>query len=274
VRLYHATNFPDGWTYVTDLVQGRPFADPCVFQRDGLWWMWVGNGASDTCWLYYSRFLDSEWTEHPQSPIVAGNRSLARPAGPAVVLAGNRLYRLAQNSTPTYGNAVRVFQVDALTTTTYAEHEIAASPVLQASGSGWNAEGMHQLDPWWTGNSWLVATDGFQNGTWSIGIYRTAPVPTDAIPFATGGLDVRCSPNPSRGAGTIGWNAGGRSNAPRLTVYTPSGRRLLTRVLPAAATTFVWDHTDARGDAVPAGVYFCTIEIGERSETTRVVVVR
>ena len=48
VRLYRAQDFPNSWVRVGELVSGRPFADPTVFRYDGMWWMFVGNGASDS----------------------------------------------------------------------------------------------------------------------------------------------------------------------------------------------------------------------------------
>lgn len=272
VRLYRAENFPDGWIHVADLVTGRTFADPTLFRYDGLWWMWVGNGASDMCWLYYSESLDAGWTEHPASPIVNGNRGRARPGGRAIVLSDNRLYRLAQNSSPTYGRALRVFQVDVLTTAQYAEHEVAASPIVQASGSGWNADGMHHVDPWWTGSEWIAATDGIQAGVWTIGIYRTQSIPSDLPPAVTGAERLHCAPNPSSATTTIEWVANAARSPARLSVFTPSGRRVLSRVIPGAAARFVWDGTDDAGRTVPAGVYFCTLETPSGgTQTARVV---
>jgi hypothetical protein len=273
VRLYRAANFPYQWEFVTKLVLDRPFADPTVFRYDGLWWMFVGNGASDTCWLYFSRFLDSEWTEHPMSPIVANNRGRARPAGRAVVLSDNRLFRLAQNSAPSYGYAARVFQVDVLTPTDYAEHEVAESPIVQASGSGWNAEGMHQVDPWWTGSDWLAATDGIERGTWCIGIYRTAGDPSAVSPIERRvATRMWCAPNPCRGGATLHWD--GAAAPGRLAVYSPTGRLVLARTMPATATRFAWDGRTAAGEPVAAGVYFCTLERRSGTAAARIVVTR
>ncbi len=272
VRLYRAENFPDGWVHVADLVTGRTFADPTVFRWDDRWWMFVGNGASDTCWLYSSRLLDSEWVEHPMSPIVVNNRGRARPAGRAVTLSGNRLYRLAQNSSLSYGRAVRAFQVDVLTTEAYAEHEIPESPLVEASGSGWNADGMHQVDPWWNGDHWLAVTDGMNHGAWSIGIYRTAAVPTAVE--AGSGLTQRLTfaPNPFRGETRIHWSSSDVSV--ELRIHTPAGRTLVHRILPASAPGWLWDGTDASGRRIPAGVYFCSLRSGSRTTTSRLVVVR
>jgi hypothetical protein len=278
VRLYRAAAFPRGWLHVADLVSGRPFADPTIFYRDGLWWMFVGDAAGETCWLYFSHLLDAEWTEHPQSPIVSGNRARARPGGRVVLLSDGRAYRIAQNGTPSYGSAARVFAIDVLTTTAYAEHEIAASPIVEASGSGWNKDGMHHVDAWWTGDHWLAAVDGIADGVWSIGVYRTVQHPTAAPPGATG-MALRAVPNPTRAATTFVWlppAATATTQPPsRLVVYEPSGRRVFARLLPAGATRSTWNGTDARGRAVAAGVYFCALfQDGAAPAVTRVVVTR
>lgn len=274
VRLYRSDAFPAGWHYVTTLVSGRAFADPTVFRHGGLWWMFVGDGPSENCWLYFSSQLESGWTEHPASPIVAGNRARSRPAGRTLVLAGDRVYRLAQNSTPTYGRAVRVFQVDVLTTTGYAEHEIAESPIVQASGSGWNANGMHQIDAWWTGSDWIAATDGLGANGWSIGVYRTGGLPSDGVAIGAHAGGLRCAPNPCRNGTTLRWSPRGDAGPVRVAIYSPSGRRLLAHTLPHGAAQFVWDGTDGRGGTVAAGVYFCKLESGAASSTARVVVSR
>jgi hypothetical protein len=175
VRLYKATNFPYGWTYVSTLVSGRTFIEPNVFLYNGTWWLFVGDGNS-VCRLYYSDKLTdpASWIEHPLSPIVNGDASKARPAGRNIVFNNGAIIRFAQKCDVSYGEKVRAFQIDTLTKTSYAEHEVSSSPVVSASGSGWNKDGMHNVDAWWTGNGWLAAVDGVNNNVWSIGIYKTS----------------------------------------------------------------------------------------------------
>ncbi len=51
-----------------------------------------------------------------------------------------------------------------MTTTEYKEHEIDESPVLIGTGSGWNADGMHHIDPHQKGeNKWIACVDGSEN---------------------------------------------------------------------------------------------------------------
>jgi len=178
-RLYKASNFPYGWIYEATLVNGD-IHDASIFRYNDTWWMFFGDygyyGQSNDCYLYYSDNLLSGWQKHPGSPVVVNGRSKARPAGRPFVYDGDTIIRLAQKDDVTYGESVRAFQVNTLTKTSYAEHEISQSPLLTKSGTGWNASGMHTLDPWWTGSDWLCAVDGKDsNGIWSIGIY-TVPM--------------------------------------------------------------------------------------------------
>jgi lysophospholipase L1-like esterase len=180
VRVYRATNFPYDWEYVSTIASGRAYVDPSIFFYNQKWWMFVGevysSEARGTCRLFYSDDLLGGWIEHPQSPIVIADTSKSRPAGRSFVFDNDRIIRLAQKNNVIYGQRVRAFEVDVLSETQYAEHEIVESPILYESGTGWNASGMHQFDPWWTGDRWLGAVDGNNNRVWSIGIYSANEV--------------------------------------------------------------------------------------------------
>jgi hypothetical protein len=174
IRIYQATNFPYGWSYLATLVSGRDFVDSSIFRYSGKWWMFTSDTSNSNCYLYYSDNLTSGWVEHPMSPIVNGDASRARLGGRAFVYDTNRVIRTVQKCDVVYGEKVRIFEADTLTTTQYAEHERAESPILSNSGTGWNATGMHQFDPWWTGNHWNCAVDGHIRTTsliFSAGIY-------------------------------------------------------------------------------------------------------
>jgi len=192
VRIYRATNFPYDWTYYSTLIDGKDFVDPTIFRYNNVWWMFVSDTSSSNCYLYYSDNLTEGWTEHPMSPVVSNDDSKARPGGRSFVIDQDRIIRIAQKDDVTYGEQVRAFEVDKLTKTDYAEHEVSQSPILYPSGTGWNNTGMHQFDPWWNGNHWLCAVDGTSGGfdTWSIGIY-IAPHPSfpNEPPTADAGPD-------------------------------------------------------------------------------------
>jgi hypothetical protein len=163
VRLYKALQFPTQWTLIATLLSGRTFSDSSLFRYAGKWWIFTEtspNVKCDTLRLYYAEGLMGPWLEHPKSPIVEGNPHIARPAGRVVVL-NNKVIRYAQDCYPVYGTQVRAFEITELTPTSYAEREISENPILTASGTGWNASGMHHMDPHLMDDGrWMACVDG------------------------------------------------------------------------------------------------------------------
>lgn len=164
VRLYRASDFPTRWSLVGTLLYGESFVDPSVFYYHDKWWLFVGvspDEKHDILRLFYSDNLLGPWREHPLSPIVNGDARLARPGG-RVLEINDTIIRYAQNCYPVYGNQVRAFEITELTTTAYREREVTEEPILRASGSGWNASGMHHIDPYPVGDGrWLACVDGW-----------------------------------------------------------------------------------------------------------------
>ena len=162
VGLYAAQDFPCRWWRIADLLDGQ-FADPTIFHYKDRWWMFACSTPyqHDTLRLYFASALTGPWTEHPQSPIINGDKRRARPAG-RILEFDNKLFRFAQDCVPQYGSCVRTFEILKLTPTTYTEVEIGHGPVLNASGNGWNAAGMHHIDAQQHDGQWLACVDGTQ----------------------------------------------------------------------------------------------------------------
>ena len=285
VPLYKSASFPYQWSRVAVLASGREFADPTIFRWNGTWWMFVSRAGNDVCYLYYSDHLESGWIEHPHSPIASG-RGVSRPAG-RVMVDGPRVLRLAQKCDIRYGEAVRVFEVDVLTRTAYAEHELPDSPILGASGQGWNAQGMHQCDEQWAGTSWLAAVDGVAAGIWSIGIYTHLIVPADVAPTVSRPLPLQTYPNPVRAGQEVRLVMdGGEANHVVNLEITDAGGRSLRRIRPTgqiaqqgssgAPFSFSWITRDDDGRALSPGVYFvrATTERPGLSQHTKIVLTR
>jgi hypothetical protein len=163
VTLYRNNDFPFGWQSEGVLLSGG-YTDPTIVSRDGRWWLFAtasGAEADDTLRLFSADELTGPYHEHPASPIVTGDVSRARSAGPVVAASGG-LVRFAQDNTEGYGRAVRAFFITTLTATEYAEEEASPSAILSGSGGGWNADGMHHVAPvLMPDGSWLAAVDGF-----------------------------------------------------------------------------------------------------------------
>ncbi len=158
VRLYKATAFPDEWKYVGNLLEGDHFISPTLARYKERWWLFTSPSGNDTLRLFYASELRGPWKEHPLSPIVKKDLRTARPAGRPFVLDGS-LYRLGQDCYPTYGRAVRAFRITDISPTTYAE-SVVETPVVEASGKGWNSAGMHHVDAQRTSTGrWLAVVD-------------------------------------------------------------------------------------------------------------------
>ena len=166
IRLYRAEPFPHRWRYVRTLVDGPCWCDPTVFTHDDRWWMLVASSeAKDLGYslrLLCSDSLEGQWREHAASPIRTNSLIGTRPSG-RVLAIGGRLVRFAQDCSPHYGSAVRAWNITTLTESLFGESEAASTKVLQGSGAGWNADGMHHVDAHLgSDGAWLACVDGWR----------------------------------------------------------------------------------------------------------------
>lgn len=161
VRLYRATRFPTEWAFEATVMTGPVVLDATVFEHDGLWWMFCDTSrrhTHDTLRLYHAAAPFGPWTEHPASPVIAGDARAARPAG-RVVATGGRLLRFAQDCAVRYGMAVHAFEITELTPTTYAERP-ATEHVVGPGPQAWRRHAMHTVDAHAVDGRWLAFVDG------------------------------------------------------------------------------------------------------------------
>ncbi|HLX38229.1 MAG TPA: hypothetical protein VKR29_10525, partial [Candidatus Binataceae bacterium] len=127
------------------------------------WWMFASDTETyDRLRLYRSEHLEGPWKEHPKSPIVVANPHIARGAGRILEYQG-RVFRFAQDDYPRYGLRVWAFEIVALSETQYAERPVLQRPILSARRFGWNAHGMHHVDPHLLGDGrWIASVDGYR----------------------------------------------------------------------------------------------------------------
>ena len=159
VRLYKAISFPIKWEYIGNLLSGYRYVDPSIFRYKDKWWMFVSTGKSSVLNLYYSENLLTGWQSHPMNPIVKLDKNISRPGG-RVIVYNDKFYRLTQDDDPSYGIQVFAFEITELTEKTYEEKMVSETPVVTKTGNGWNAAGMHHVDPHKVGNKWISVVDG------------------------------------------------------------------------------------------------------------------
>jgi hypothetical protein len=168
VRLYKALEFPNRWEHVCNLLEGDEYADCSPFQYRGNWWMFAGHGGppchSNVLKLFHAKHLTGPWIEHPASPVISDNHAIARPGGRVVEWEG-RLLRFTQDCHPHYGLRLRAFEIHELTLDSYQEKSAADEPILAGTQHGWNAAGMHHIDPHrMDDGSCLASVDGWRWG--------------------------------------------------------------------------------------------------------------
>lgn len=160
VRLYKANNFPEGWTFVKNLLEGYYYLDPSIFRFNNTWWLFVGRGRNDILDLYYSESLTGEWQPHPMNPIISLNGNIARPGG-RVIVYDDHIYRFTQDDKPNYGLQVFAFKITELTKATYRESIVDQQAIISMSHKGWNAAGMHHIDAHKLQKGrWIASVDG------------------------------------------------------------------------------------------------------------------
>jgi hypothetical protein len=161
MRLYRADSFPLKWSYVGTLLEG-PWVDSSIFFFEGRWWVFSNPVApeNEVLELFYAPAVTGPWQRHPMSPLITGNKRVARGGGRVILLNG-RPIRVTQDCFPFYGTGVRAFEVSLLTTSDYAEKEFEFSPILSAGKEPWRSDGMHHIDPHFIDGRWLACVDGW-----------------------------------------------------------------------------------------------------------------
>ena len=162
VRLYRADPFPLKWSYAATLLEG-PWVDSSIFSFDGRWWMFSNpvTPAHQVLELFYADAATGPWQRHPRSPLISGNKHIARGGG-RVIVQDSRPVRFTQDCSPYYGTAVRAFEISALTASNYEGRELEPSPILAAGEETWRRLGMHHIDPHFVNGKWLACVDGWR----------------------------------------------------------------------------------------------------------------
>jgi hypothetical protein len=127
VELYRAVEFPHVWQHEAVIFEDVRAVDATVLLGDDRIWLFAGMGAAhtsagDELYLFWTDEPRGPWHPHPHNPIVSDVRC-ARPGG-AIQQWGSRLVRPGQDGSRRYGGALSFREIDVLSPTDYAEHEI------------------------------------------------------------------------------------------------------------------------------------------------------
>ncbi|MDN5214185.1 hypothetical protein QQ020_19060 [Fulvivirgaceae bacterium BMA12] len=128
IQLYECKEFPYRWEFVKNLRENISAVDTTLFFHNNKWWIFANIKEHQHASLWDELFLfftddplSSEWTPHPQNPIVS-DVTKARPAG-QVFKIGHRIFRPAQNCSYRYGYGLTIMEIVNLTENSYEEKE-------------------------------------------------------------------------------------------------------------------------------------------------------
>lgn len=181
VRLFRFDNFPNSCEPVEDIIDpDHKCLDTVVFQYDDYWWLILGSGNNDEIRVYFSdELIESNWRSHPQNPVVTGRKFAGRPGGRPLLM-GDRLVMFYQDCTSIYGNALRAYEIEELSTELFKDKPLFDDPILSGKKRfGWNSGRMHHLDLQVIEDKLFVATDG------DIGLGRSISTPMWSIGFSS-----------------------------------------------------------------------------------------
>jgi hypothetical protein len=127
IELYRAVSFPHGWRREAILLDDIDAVDASVLAHDGRLWLFAcvatpGASSADELHAFWAEALRGPWHPHARNPVVSDVRC-ARPAG-AVQRWGARIVRPGQDCSRRYGGAISFREIEVLTPSAYAEHEI------------------------------------------------------------------------------------------------------------------------------------------------------
>jgi len=140
LSLYHFTDFPNGCTLNRNLMTGEHFIDSHIYKSEGVYFLFTNN-LNDELRLFYSVDL-VEWTLHPKSPIVTGNK-YSRSGG-SIIKVDDRQFRVAQDTSNMYGDNFNIFEINKLSVTEYEESLVHENVIKK--DMKWNIEGGHHFN--------------------------------------------------------------------------------------------------------------------------------
>lgn len=186
VKLYKATDFPNKWEFVTNLLDTtlettKAVVDTNIFKFKGLWYMTTTGGK--TGWdtgvaLYVNKsgdFKNNLWELHPEGLIIQTtdvDRGL-RGAGNPIVYEDYVLLPIqaTPKATGVYGQYTYLYKLSDLSDTTVNAVNLGKL-TSNSGGVSWNSKSSHHVSSTDFFGGKIFAVDGqTENGVYSVGLY-------------------------------------------------------------------------------------------------------
>lgn len=166
IQLYKTTNKElTNFSFVKNLIEedgdyvqsNISFSDSSITKKDDLYYLFttINRGKVNELKLYFSKYLEGPYCEHPMSPIV-NSQKYGRNGG-SIIEYQDKLIRVAQDCVNQYGDNIHLLRIDKLTPCEYKEsimQEYVYSQKLK-----FYEEGGHHLNIVQFNNKQIVSTD-------------------------------------------------------------------------------------------------------------------
>ncbi len=145
LTLYRCVRFPDQWEPACRMLN-VPAIDASVVRHGGKWWMFYAlSGPADRAMrelhVAFADQLTGPWTPHAANPVRSGFHA-SRPGGTAFAVDGV-LHLPVQDCAETYGAAINLLRIDALTTEAFEASVVRRFEACDLLGG--YADGFHTL---------------------------------------------------------------------------------------------------------------------------------
>ena len=156
IRLYKPNEDLTEWTFYKKILIDKSYVDSSIIQFNEKLYLFTTVNAYDTnlLKLYISDSIDSEWKEHPKSPIT-DNINNARCGG-AVFSYNGTFYRPSQQYNINYGDGLDINVIEHLSPTEYKEKKMTS---IMPNSEKFYSLGGHHISVCRFNNKNIVATD-------------------------------------------------------------------------------------------------------------------
>lgn len=159
IRLYTPNDDLTQWTFDKTLLDGRRFVDSDIVFFSGSYFLFTTDYTDETNILrmYYSDKLDTQWTEHPRSPIATGKNT--GRCGGSIINYDGKLYRPCQLTQNRYGEGLDLYEISALSKENYKEERLKT---VIPNMKNMYRQGGHHFNYCSYNNQTIIATDIFE----------------------------------------------------------------------------------------------------------------
>ncbi len=159
VKLYKADRSLLHWQEVRTLLEGEDFRDTTLWRKEGVWYFFTSQNSDDNLYLYTSDDLFGTLKPHPQNPLLTDEPRFSRSGGNIFSL-DDKLYRLSQDCSRRYGEALYLLEITALGKEAFAQKPLQKLLDPPKDKEQWNSRKMHHFSVVTEGGKLFFAVDG------------------------------------------------------------------------------------------------------------------